>query len=585
MSGGRGNLNPGDMLGDFRILKQIGRGGMGVVYLARDERLERRVALKVIVPGLAADADFRERFIAEARSAAAIDHDKAVPVFSAGVAEDDLYMAMRYIEGTDLRTLLAEGGVLEPGEAVAIVADVAAALDAAHTAGFVHRDVKPANILLRGEAGSHSAYLSDFGLTKSGEDAVPLTRTGHWVGTIDYVAPEQIQSVRVDARTDVYALGCVLYEAIAGSVPYAGDDMQKMWGHVNEPFPTLVAGKPGGEALAGVLARATAKDPDERFPSAGDLAKAATAALRGGAVDSTEHSVATGAAATGLAETATAHRLPVEGLGETVADRRTRPERPEPATRRMASPHGGSGAGGARTWAIVGGAALIAAGLLAAAVVVAGSGSGGADTTVTEPVRKGDGRRSKGQGSSDPILPANRAECTAGVYVEERSPNPSVPYTSCQFAREVARAYRASHGRAFTARSPVTGDEYDMTCAGVETVRCSDGKSAVVYLTPGFSSNSGSSAGTDLGDWPGGNGYSAMLGAFSSEWRAQDRQREASERGLDAGVLYSSNFSSLKPGYWIVFSGSFASSSEAAERTQRARSLGYSDSYPRFVSP
>jgi hypothetical protein len=591
VSGGRGDLNPGDLLGDFRILKQIGRGGMGVVYLARDERLERRVALKVIAPSLAADTDFRERFIAEARSAAAIDHDKAVPVYSAGIADDNLHMAMRYIEGTDLRALLAESGPLQPAEAVAIVADVAAALDAAHAAGFVHRDVKPANILLRGETGGRSAYLTDFGLTKGSDEATSLTRTGQWVGTIDYVAPEQIQSGRIDARTDVYALGCVLYEALSGSAPYAGDDLQKMWGHVNEPFP-VPAGATPGEPLVPVLARATAKDPQERFPSAGDLAKAAAAALGGGAVDSPEHSVATGAAATGLAETATAQRLPAGAHDRTVADGRSRQERPEPATQRMSSPAGGGRGGrGWRTGAIIGGATVIAAGLIAAAALVAGGDSGGTATTVTttQPVTDHDDMRGGGKGSTEPELPARRDECVLGVYVKERVGG--APYTSCSFAREVAREYRDS-GQAdtFTAFSPVTGERYEMACEGATTVRCSNGESAIVYLVPGLlpgggGGDTGTTSSAELGDWPGGSGYSAMLGAFSSEWRAQERMGEASARGLDAGVIYSSNFSSLTPGYWVVFSGSFASSSEAARRARRARALGYSDSYPRFVSP
>jgi serine/threonine protein kinase len=600
VSGGPGDLNVGDVLGDFRILKQLGKGGMGVVYLARDERLDRRVALKVIAPHLAADPDFRERFIVEARSAAAIEHANAVPVYSAGVADDDLYMAMRYIEGTDLRTLLAASGPLDPATAVGIVAEIAAGLDAAHAAGMVHRDVKPANILLSGGTNHRSSYLTDFGLTKGGSDSAgPLTGTGQWVGTIDYVAPEQIQSGRVDARTDVYALGCVLYEALTGSVPYTGNDMQKMWGHVNEPFPALAQAPPGAEGLAAVIARATAKSPDDRFPSAGDLANAAQAALSGGAVDVPEHSVATGPAATGLAETATARQLPdVGGQAPTVVGGGAS-QPPEQPTRQMPSPRRDRGGGSSvRSGAIVGGALVIAAGLLAAAVVIAGGDSDSPATTVaaTEQTDGSSGNRpTEGQGSptSDPVLPVNRTECAAGVFVEEQVPG--APYTSCPFAREVSRAYYSrGEGNEITAYSPVTGDAYDMICEGSETVRCSDGETAVVYLTSSTSSTPppeeiesepASSSSSDLGDWPGGSGYSAMLGAFSSEWRAESFQAEATERGLDAGVLYSSNFSSLKPGYWVVFSGSFASSSEAAARAQRARSLGYSDSYPRFVSP
>ena len=208
-----------------------------------------------------------------------------------------------------------------------MIAEIAAALDAAHSTGMVHRDVKPANILLEGGPGNGSSYLTDFGLTKGGEQATgPLTGTGQWVGTIDYVAPEQIQSGRVDARTDVYALGCVLYETLTGAVPYSGNDMQKMWGHVNEPFPALESGPRMAPtaSLAAVIARATAKDPDDRFPSAGDLANAARAPLSGAPVEVPEHSVATGAAAAGLAETATARQRPGAGQAPTVAGGDTR---------------------------------------------------------------------------------------------------------------------------------------------------------------------------------------------------------------------------------------------------------------------
>jgi Protein kinase domain/SPOR domain len=564
---------------------------MGVVYLARDERLDRRVALKVIAPNLAADPEFRERFIAEARSAAAIEHPHAVPVYTSGVADGDLYMAMRYVEGTDLRAVLAEQGPLDPAVATEIVAEIAAALDAAHAAGMVHRDVKPANILLEGRPGQGASYLTDFGLTKGGSGSGgPLTGTGQWVGTIDYVAPEQIQSGVVDARTDVYALGCVLFEALTGSVPYPGNDMQKMWGHVNEPFPALESGH--GDAagrLGAVVARATAKDPGNRFPSAGDLAAAAAAAVSGEPVETQEHSVATGAAATGLAQTATARRPPTDpGQAPTAAA--DRPRHPaDPPTARMASPRPDRGGSSARTAAIIGGAIVVAAGLLAAAVVIAGGDSGPAATTVgAKQARGGDtgGRPSEGLGSAPgSALPANAVPCGAsGAYVEER--RPGEPYTSCVFARQVASAYYASgESSAISAYSPVTESTYDLSCSGANPVLCTDGDTARVFLVPTSSEESATTSSTDLGDWPGGSGYSAMLGAFSSEWRARNFQDEALERGLEAGVLYSSNFSSLKPGYWVVFSGDFASSAEAASRASEARSLGYSDSYPRLVSP
>jgi len=182
---------------------------MGVVYLVRDERLGRQVALKVIAPDLAHDPEFQQRFEAEARSAAAIEHPNAVPIYSAGSADDTLFIAMRYIEGTDLRERLAEHGPLSPAVAATVVSEVGAALDAAHAAGFVHRDVKPANILLTGTPGKGTAFLTDFGLTRGlgTTQTQQLTNTGQWIGTLDYVAPEQMAAGRVDARTDIYSPG------------------------------------------------------------------------------------------------------------------------------------------------------------------------------------------------------------------------------------------------------------------------------------------------------------------------------------------------------------------------------------------
>src|ERR1044072_6470462 len=178
-------LRPGERLGEFQVIRQLGKGGMGVVYLVRDERLGRQVALKVIAPDLANDREFQERFEAEARSAAAIEHPHAVPIYSAGSFDGNLFIAMRYIEGTDLREALAKSGPLTPVVAAAVVSEVSAALDAAHAAGFVHRDVKPANILLTGAPGGGTAFLTDFGLTRGlGAAPTQMTRTGQWIGAL-----------------------------------------------------------------------------------------------------------------------------------------------------------------------------------------------------------------------------------------------------------------------------------------------------------------------------------------------------------------------------------------------------------------
>src|SRR5215213_5861789 len=251
---------------------------MGVVYRATQLRLDRLVALKVIAPELAQDPGFRERFTHESRIAASIDHPNVVPVFEAGEQDGLLFLSMRYLEGTDLGKLLRAEGRLEPRRAARIVAQVGDALDAAHARGLVHRDVKPGNVLI---AEGDRAFLTDFGLTKHAEDATGLTKTGQWVGTVDYVAPEQVRGEAVDARTDVYALGCVLFHALSGQIPFPRpSEIAKIYAHLSDPPPAVdwvALGQPA--AMGEVVARGMAKDPDERYPSAGDLGRAARAAV------------------------------------------------------------------------------------------------------------------------------------------------------------------------------------------------------------------------------------------------------------------------------------------------------------------
>jgi hypothetical protein len=291
-------LHEGDEFAGHRILGVAGRGGMGVVYRALQLDLDRPVALKLIAPQLAEDASFRERFGRESRAAASIDHPNVIPIYYTGEHEGTLYIAMRYVEGSDLRTLVRAEGRLEPGRAAYIVSQVASALDAAHARGIVHRDVKPANVLLG--AGDH-AYLTDFGLTKSLTSHTGSTRDGGWVGTLGYVAPEQIRGERLDARADVYALGCVLYHALSGTPPYQRDtDEATLWAHLHDDPPSVAAHAPGvPEGFDHVLSRAMAKDPDERYPSAGDLGRAALAAAGRAATPGPERRVAVGEAAPG----------------------------------------------------------------------------------------------------------------------------------------------------------------------------------------------------------------------------------------------------------------------------------------------
>ncbi len=287
-----GALGAGSKFGGFRIERTLGHGGMGIVYLATELRLDRQVALKVIRSELAGDENFRARFRSESRTAASVEHPRVVTVFGAGERDGLLYVAMRYVPGRDLGRLVEADGPLPPERAAELIAQVGDGLDAVHAAGLVHRDVKPHNVIV-GEDGH--AYLADFGLAKAMAATSGLTATGQVIGTVDYMAPEQIEARRVDARTDVYALGGVLFQAVTGQVPYAKrESSAKMWAHVHEEPPT--AGR-RASVLDPVIGRAMAKDPIDRFPSAGDLGRAAVAATRGEAVTEPEHVVGAGEAA------------------------------------------------------------------------------------------------------------------------------------------------------------------------------------------------------------------------------------------------------------------------------------------------
>jgi DNA-binding NarL/FixJ family response regulator len=275
-------LAVGDTFAGHRIDALAGRGGMGVVFRATDLALNRPVALKLIAPDAALDPVFRARFEHECRAAAAIDHPHAVEVFHAGEEEGVLYVTMRYVEGTDLGALLARESALEPARAVGLIAQVAGALDEAHRRGLVHRDVKPTNVLIARRNGGEHAFLTDFGLTKWADGDAGLTKPGFAMGTADYMAPEQARGTDVDARADIYALGCVLYKALTGVVPFdRGSDLEKMWAHVNDEPPSLLDAKPElPRALDETVRRAMAKDRDDRHQSAGELAQAALEAVQ-----------------------------------------------------------------------------------------------------------------------------------------------------------------------------------------------------------------------------------------------------------------------------------------------------------------
>ncbi|HZB00878.1 MAG TPA: serine/threonine-protein kinase, partial [Actinomycetota bacterium] len=272
----------GTELAGYRLLEIIGRGGASVVYLAEHLRLGRRAALKVLAPQLAHDEGFRERFIRESRTAAGLDHPNIVPVYDAGEADGVLYLAMRYVQGSDLGEVIRSTGPIEAWRTLAIVAQVAAGLDVAHDEGLVHRDVKPGNVLLTRDrsTGMERAFLSDFGLTKRiASSGGGLTQTGQFVGTVDYVAPEQILGEPVDGRTDVYSLGCVLFHCLRGAPPFARpNDVGTIYAHVHAPAPALTTD--GSRRIDAVIARALAKDRNDRYGTCSDLVEAARSAIQ-----------------------------------------------------------------------------------------------------------------------------------------------------------------------------------------------------------------------------------------------------------------------------------------------------------------
>ena len=237
----------GSRIAGYRLEEQIGRGGMAVVFRAQDDRLNRQVALKVLAPAVATDEAFRHRFIRESRSAAAVDDPHIIPVFEAGDADGVLFIAMRYVPGGDVGTLVHRVGPLPVARAATIISGVASALDAAHAAGLVHRDVKPANMLVDARPGRPDhVYLSDFGLTKGALSSISQTGTGHFLGTPVYCAPEQIQGQKVDARTDEYALACAAFVLLSGEPPFPRDEgMAVLYAHLSATPPRLTERRPG----------------------------------------------------------------------------------------------------------------------------------------------------------------------------------------------------------------------------------------------------------------------------------------------------------------------------------------------------
>jgi YVTN family beta-propeller protein len=415
---------------------------MGVVYKATHLALDHVVALKVISPALAQDERFRRRFAEESRIAVSIRHPNVVAIHHAGEEDGLLFVTMDLIDGTDLRVLMHQEGRMSPDRAATVITEVAAALDAAHARGLVHRDIKPGNILIEGvpEDGGpvDRVFLTDFGLARLVEATTGVTATGAFVGTLDYVAPEQIRGERVDARADVYALGCVLFELLTGNPPFAArdDKVAKMYAHLQEEPPRLRVLRPElpGE-LDLAMARALDKDPDKRFPSAGDFARAVSAAVAGQPTIEAERSVGVGAAAPGPPEATTsaerdraAGAPPEPPASEPTVAARTDPERPSEATvTRPRDPRPPSGS--RRGPLLAAGAALVA--IVVAAVLLLGGGGedeGGDPATVATQTTATDGdgqepAKATIDGKPVPVgaLPVSPIHGEKGIYVNNRT--------------------------------------------------------------------------------------------------------------------------------------------------------------------
>ncbi len=580
-----GRNQPGQRsVGRYRLDGELGRGGMGVVYAAYDVQQGRPVALKVITPEIGRDVGFAARFRREARIAVSFEHPHVVPVYETGQEGDTLFIAMRRIDGEDLGEVVRNEGPLEIARVVRLARQIAMALDAAHARGIVHRDVKPANVLLAEMGDEEHAYLTDFGLAREAASETGLTNTGQWMGTADYVAPEQIEGGTVSARTDVYSLGCVLFELLTGDVPFEGILIRKLLAHSRDALPSMgtVAG-PHGARLDAVLARATQKDPDRRFPSAGDLSRALTAAAAGAPAPASEQSVATGAALSGLRTDSarsgrerrrvasvagvSTHPIPADSAvvdDEIVVSLRAKPDdertAPPGPTRAQSIPAEPPPTQGRRPQVHV---------MLIAMVVTLSAAAVGFVVTQNLPGERGNVASS---GLTDPS--STDGPDAAALIREGR-----------KAAARRAAADRAADRRAARRRARATGSTSARsgkptpgTAAGAAPAASPPPAAAPAVQTPRAAPQESSRG------WGEEAGFTTVLASVHSRAQARRIQSAASTRGLGAGVLFSSDYRGLRPSYWVVFSGKTASKSQADGRTARARRLGYATAYTRCVS-
>jgi serine/threonine protein kinase len=466
-------LKVGDRLGDFEIVEVAGAGGMGVVYKARQRSLDRIVALKVIRDEIASEAEFRERFLREAKLAASVDHPHVVTVYDVGDEDGRLYLVMQWIDGSDLRQLLDSSGRLTPKRAISIGTQLAGALDALHgVSGLVHRDVKPANVLLREVAGEDHAYLTDFGIAKPPESIENLTRTGSTIGTTGYLAPEQIQGKEAGPRSDLYSLGCLVFEMLTGKTPFSGEnELAVRWAHAQDPRPLVSQVLPAlGHRYDSFFQTALAIDPDDRFASGREFAEALTAAQSSsGDTDPTAVMAATHAAT----KVGPSTPAPMPAGGHTPPPYGYATPAPQPPHDRSGSP---------LALIILGIVAVlgIGAAVAAAAGVFSKESSPSSSTvahheTTTPRSKKGKGKKTQPkEKAAQP--PAGSTACGTGLWVND--------VTSCPFAENTSSAYAEAGGAdEIQVYSPVTGLTYAMSCSGTALVTCKGGKNAHVYFS------------------------------------------------------------------------------------------------------
>ena len=403
-----GQLDRGSVVGGYRIDSVISRGGMGVVYRATNVALHKVYALKTLAPELTEDVQFRERFKREMRIAASISHPNVVGIHYAGEHEGTLFLVMDFIYGTDLHHLLRDAGGLEPDRAVDLVVQFASALDAAHAKGLVHRDVKPANMLITVRDGEEHGYLTDFGIAKRSDSVASLTATGGVVGTVHYMAPEQVTGEHVDARTDVYALGCVFFQMLTGNVPYERENsIATLFAHVHDPPPALPAELAELYPTFGsVIEQAMAKKPEDRYVSAGDFARDAACALSGSRYEGPATVVAIGDARPRLPED---EPEPVEVPTRAATQPSRRMTVPSAAPEAPAVRENADGPAGRRGhglwWAAL--AAVVA--VAAAVVVVIAITSGGGKSPIP---------RQPGFASALRAVPTNRVNATGHATIQ-----------------------------------------------------------------------------------------------------------------------------------------------------------------------